>query len=103
MSTRTQIKVDVFVAGGTPLDALQLARRREVDLGGRRIYVHPPEDILLQKLRWFRMSGDTSERQWRDVLGIVRVQGGKLDRDYLRTQAPVLGVGDLIERALSET
>jgi hypothetical protein len=48
----TMIKVDLFVAGGTPLDAQQIARRRTVSLGdGRTIAIHPPEDILLQKLR----------------------------------------------------
>lgn len=96
----TQVKVDLFVAGGTPLDTLQLSRRQPVDVGGRRIYVHPPEDILLQKLRWFRLSGDTSDRQWRDVRGIVRVQGQRLDVAYLRRGAEVLDVVDLLERAL---
>lgn len=98
----TQVKVDLFVAGGTPLDALQLSRRREVDLDGRRIFVHPPEDILLQKLRWFRAGGETSDRQWRDVLGIVRVQGARLDRSYLEAQAEILQVSDLLERALAD-
>ena len=98
----TQVKVDLFVAGGTPLDALQLSRRREVDLDGRRIFVHPPEDILLQKLRWFRAGGETSDRQWRDVLGIVRVQGARLDRSYLKAQAKILQVSDLLERALAD-
>ena len=98
---RTQLKVDIFVAGGTPLDAQQLARRRAVDLGGgRRMYVHPPEDILLQKLRWYRLGGEVSDRQWRDVAAIVRVQGPLLDRAYLRDGAAVLGVVDLLERAL---
>src|SRR5207244_970961 len=65
---QTQIKVDVFVAGGTPLDQQQLRRRQRVDLGGgRTIYVHPPEDILLQKLRWYRQGGEVSDRQWRDI------------------------------------
>jgi hypothetical protein len=97
----SMLKVDLFIAGGTPLDAQQLARRRIVSVGeGVTIGVHPPEDILLQKLRWYRLGGEVSDRQWRDVMGIVRVQGTRLDMDYLRRNAPVLGVGDLLERAL---
>jgi hypothetical protein len=96
-----QVKVDVFVAGGTPLDEVQLARRILVDVDGRQLFVHPPEDILLQKLRWYRIGGDVSERQWRDVLGIVRVQGPLLDLEYLRAHAPALGVADLLDRVLN--
>ena len=99
----TQLKVDLFVAGGTPLDARQLARRLAVDLGdGRCLHVHPPEDILLQKLRWYRRGGEVSDRQWRDIAAIVRVQGRRLDRDYLRDGAGILGVSDLLDRALGE-
>lgn len=94
----TSIKIDLFIAGGTALDAQQLARRIRVEVGGRALYVHPPEDILLQKLRWFRLSGDTSERQWRDILGIVRVQGDHLDRAYVRRNAGALAVEDLVDK-----
>jgi hypothetical protein len=100
----TQLKVDIFVAGGTPLDQQQLQRRQEITLSrGQRLYVHPPEDILLQKLRWYRKGGESSDRQWRDILGIVRVQGPHLDRAYLVQQAPSLGVADLLTRVLEET
>jgi hypothetical protein len=99
----TQLKIDIHVAGGSPLDGLQLERRQRVEVGGGRVlHVHPPEDILLQKLRWYRKGGEVSDRQWRDVLAIIRVQGSRLDRLYLREHAPVLGVADLLTRALRE-
>jgi hypothetical protein len=98
----THLKVDLFVAGGTPLDAQQLERRQRVTVAGRTIHVHPPEDILLQKLRWYRKGGEVSDRQWRDILGIITVQGPHLDREYLTLNAPILGVADLLARALAD-
>lgn len=68
----------------------------------RHLYVHAPEDILLQKLRWYRLGREMSDRQWRDVLGILLVQAGRLDEEYLRRGAEVLGVADLLERVRRE-
>jgi hypothetical protein len=99
----SQIKVDLFVAGGTPLDEQQLARRQRVEIRpGQVIYIHPPEDILLQKLRWYQKGGGASDRQWRDVVAIVRTQGARLDRNYLVANAPTLEVEGVLERALRE-
>jgi hypothetical protein len=100
----TAIKVDLFLAGGTPLDEQQLDRRQRVHVGPGpqdSLYFHTPEDILLQKLRWYRLSGEQSDRQWRDALGIVLVQAGRLDTDYLRRYAETLGVRDLVDWVLS--
>ena len=99
----TSIKVDVFIAGGTPLDDQQLARRKRVEIEpGQVIYVHPPEDILLQKLRWFAKGGARSDRQWRDILGIIRTQGSRLDTAYLRANAAAIDVEAALTRALDE-
>jgi hypothetical protein len=66
------------------------------------MFVHTAEDILLQKLHWYRAGGETSDRQWRDALAIVRVQGEQLDRTYLEATAGRADLGDLLQRVLSE-
>lgn len=104
IDTLTALKVDLFMAGGTPLDRDGLDRRVATVSAGveRPLYVHSPEDVLLQKLRWYRKGGEVSDRQWRDVIGIVRVQGARLDRVYLSYGAALLGVMDLLERVLAQ-
>jgi hypothetical protein len=69
---------------------------------GSTWYMHSPEDILLQKLLWYRKGGESSERQWRDVLGILLVRGDSLDRAYVDDTAATLHLTDLLERARRE-
>jgi hypothetical protein len=64
--------------------------------------VASPEDVILSKLRWFRQCGEVSDQQWNDVLGVIAVQGDKLDLPYLREWAESLGLTKLLEQALSE-
>jgi len=56
----------------------------------------------LAKLEWFRLGGEVSERQWRDVLGILELQAGNLDLRYLHEWAKELHVRDLLESALKQ-
>jgi hypothetical protein len=57
------------------------------------------EDILLAKLHWYRAGGEVSERQWTDITAIV-AGNPSLDRDYIQSWAPRVGITDLLERAL---
>ena len=102
----TMFKVDVFVAKTRAFDRSQLARRRLVLLSEepqRQAYVASAEDTILAKLEWYRMGGEVSERQWRDVLGVLLVQGERLDLGYLEKMATHIGVLDLLKQALQAT
>ena len=98
----SMIKVDFFVAGDDPFEAERLASRFRVEMPSGALYVDTAEHTLLRKLEWYRRGGEVSERQWRDVQAIVRIQGDRLDHQRLRQWSGVLGVTDLLERLLGQ-
>jgi hypothetical protein len=101
----TAFKVDIFIPKKRDFDKMQLARRVASIITTdpeRIIYVTSPEDVILAKLEWYRMGNEISERQWRDVLGVLKMKSGELDQAYLRQWAIKLNVSDLLDRALSE-
>ena len=102
----TGLKIDVFVAADSEYTAQVRARRVSEPIGdaanARRLWVASAEDTILAKLDWYRRGGETSQRQWDDVRGVIELRGPAIDVEYLRLWAPVLGVADLIEQALAE-
>jgi hypothetical protein len=99
----TMMKVDVFVSRERPYERALFDRLTPefLDAGGTSM-PHPvprAEDVILLKLEWFRAGGEVSDRQWGDVLGVIKVAGQSLDRDYLSRWADDLGVADLLQRA----
>ena len=97
------MKVDVFVLGASELDRRQIERRWRVEI--RRdpsafLWVTAPEDSVLRKLEWFALGGESSQRQWRDIVGLLRVQSEDLDWDDLRHAAASLGLDVLLEGAV---
>jgi hypothetical protein len=94
------MKIDLFVRGNSEYDRAEFDRRSNVEpILGERVAASSPEDNLLWKLRWFRMGGEVSDQQWRDILGLLRVSGSKMDAAYLRKWAGAHGVQDLLEGA----
>jgi hypothetical protein len=101
----TGLKVDVFITKNRPYDQVATSRAREDSLsdedGAPRFYLASPEDVILAKLEWFKSGGETSTRQWNDILGVFRVQNTHLDRTYLRHWAVQLGISELLEKAIA--
>jgi hypothetical protein len=101
----SMFKVDVFVAGDDPLvrEALVRAGRLPLpNLPGRSIMVASPEDVVIQKLVWYRKGGEISERHWRDAVGVLKIQASGVDSAYLNGAADRAGVAALLARARGE-
>ena len=96
-------KVDVFTIGPSEFDRVEFERRQEQHIledPPRLVFVKSPEDTVLRKLQWFRMGGGVSDRQWTDVVGVLKVQGERLDFEHLRNWAERLDISDLLETAI---
>lgn len=95
------IKVDVFFRRDGEYDRVEFARRRSYDIAGfaAPLWVKAPEDSVLRKLCWYRDGGETSDRQWRDIVGTLIRNAGHLDEAHLDTWAPRLGVAELLAKA----
>lgn len=102
---QTMFKVDIFVRKARGFDQAQFARRMTALLTSdpaRTAYVASVEDTILAKLEWFKIGGGVSDRQWRDILGVLKAQAERVDMSYLREWAARLELTELLKRALNE-
>lgn len=100
----TSLKIDVFILTDRLYPRNTMRRRRQDVLSEeqRAAFFCSAEDIILLKLQWYESGGRMSERQWLDVLGVIKVQRDSLDKEYLQHWAKELGLSDLLEKAFQE-
>ena len=99
-------KVDVFPLKTRAYDQEVVRRRLRETIEVEppvEAYLSTPEDIVLAKLEWFRSGGETSDRQWRDITGVLKVNCFDIDIEYLEHWAKELGIDDLLKRAFDES
>jgi hypothetical protein len=97
----TGFQIDLYLSSGRPFEVAQFQRAQVVTLPdepGGRLRVASAEDTVLAKLEWYKLA--PSDRQWRDVQAILRVQADALDVPYVRQWADGLGLTDLLAWAL---
>ena len=90
LDERSALKADFWILRDDPFEQAAFARRRQVDVFGTRAWIATPEDILLHKLYWHRLT--PSDRQLHDAAGVYAVQGDALDTAHLHHWAAILGV-----------
>ena len=100
----TGVKVDVFVQKTGPFSQQEMRRAREdvLEVGSRPFFFASAEDMILAKLDWWKQGGGVSNRQWNDILEIIKEKHAALDSAYLRQSAPMLGVADVLEKAFND-
>jgi len=99
-------KIDVFIRKNTAFQKQLITRRKSLKLSDslkKEFAVISPEDIILVKLQWYRDGGCSSQRQWDDVLGILAVQAERLDFEHLNKWAAILGINELLEKAIAQS
>jgi hypothetical protein len=100
-------KADICVMGSNdPFSASVMSRRQLHPVSGLQeegIYIYSPEDIVLQKLSWYKLIPGDSQKQQRDVLGVLKVQGERLDLAYLNQWVLTLQLTDLLPKALLQS
>ena len=101
----TTEKADLFVMRENEFARSQMSRRQlyrpDRDIQ-KAFYVCSPEDTVLQKLVWYRMTARESQKQWRDILGVLKLQRENLYFDYLWFWANQLELLEDIDRAFTE-
>ena len=97
------LNADIVLNSNTEFDRSKMARRRLEALdsaGVEQFWIASPEDVVLAKLLWRKQS--QSQKQWTDVLGILKVQAENLERGYLTEWAEQLGLVDDLNLAFIE-
>lgn len=102
IDNKTMMKVDIFVASDDEFSRDEFKGLEWKAAGPGKLPVARPEHIVVEKLRWNKAGGGSSERQWNDVIGVLRVQASNLDLSRMRSMASLVGVTGELEAALSE-
>lgn len=98
-------KVDVFIPALKPVSQIRFQRRvvKFVKEDPQQsLYMSSPEDLILSKIEWYELGHRVSDRQWADIIGVIRSQADSLDRAYLDRWAAELGITDLWQRAYTD-
>jgi hypothetical protein len=90
----TGLKVDIMIADDSDFNTARFSRRRKLETNlDVEICFASPEDVIIKKLEYYRQGG--SDKHLRDIAGVIRVVGEKLERDYIDRWAREMGLEEI--------
>lgn len=95
---RSALKVDFWLPSGSAFEREMFQRRTQRQTLGVPAWMATPEDIIIHKLFWDKLT--PSERQRNDAAGVFAVQRVNLDLKYMRRWADELGVAGSLQEIL---
>jgi len=103
----TMLKIDIFISKNGPYEMETFKRRRQdtldEDKESIKFYIVSPEDIILNKLMCFNLGDCVSDKQWNDILGVLKVQKNFLDTSYLKQWASKLNINHLLIKSYQDS
>jgi hypothetical protein len=96
----TIVKVDLFIRRDRPFEqtAFERVTRKALTAGAREYDFTTAEDIVLHKLEWYRDGNRVSERQWRDVIGVMNeCKNRGMEKIQFAAPMPTAAAGPLEE------
>ena len=90
-------KVDFWILTNDPFDQSRFARKYEENVLGLSMKISSPEDTILMKMHWAKLSGG-SDKQFIDALRVYEIQFGNLDLPYIESWVLILNVNEIWER-----
>ncbi len=96
-------KIDIFIPKNRNFDHMQFSNRVQIAVSPNdKAFFASAEDTVIAKLEWYRLGNEVSDRQWNDILGVIKMQESKLDFEYMKDMTKELGISQLLERALEQ-
>ena len=92
----TGVKIDFWVSERDAFSLSKSKRKIAKKIGGKNVYFISPEDLILSKLVWCRIS--ESAKQLEDIESILKISGAKLDKRYIKIWSAKLDVSEIFSK-----
>ena len=101
LNTNTGDKIDFYPLPENEYEIVRFERKIQEELNGLLVWITSPEDTIISKLRWCKLSNG-SEKQFKDALNVFEIQFEILDKSYIEKWVEKLGLSDLYKRLQKE-